>query len=169
MTKRHVVLRTLNQNWEDRIEALSEKKKKKLSSRQGPPKHQNKFAWIPNAYNKQLISLSLENILLRKTNSYLWQEVGGKFRPYSEITGVCLRCKEQIDWKRHYGKYKSLTIPAKWNFLFLFPFLLDFIVCIYIYIYHILFCPNDSNVLIWFLTFQCHVNLSSLLYFNKNF
>ncbi|XP_054782104.1 uncharacterized protein LOC129289371 [Prosopis cineraria] len=40
-------------------------------------------------------------------------EVGGKFRPLSEITGVCPRCKEQIDWKRRYGKYKPLVEPAK--------------------------------------------------------
>ncbi|XP_030963774.1 uncharacterized protein LOC115984931 [Quercus lobata] len=50
-----------------------------MSIRQGPPKHQNKFAWIPNVYNKHSISLSVENILLRKTISYL----------------------------RRYGKYKS--------------------------------------------------------------
>ncbi|KAK3413492.1 hypothetical protein EUGRSUZ_I02051, partial [Eucalyptus grandis] len=40
-------------------------------------------------------------------------EVGGRFRPYSDITGVCVRCKEQIEWKRRYGKYKALTEPAK--------------------------------------------------------
>ncbi|KAL5987892.1 hypothetical protein ACLOJK_035648 [Asimina triloba] len=31
---------------------------------------------------------------------YLMQELGGKFRPYSDITGVCARCKDQIEWKR---------------------------------------------------------------------
>ncbi|KAJ0231701.1 hypothetical protein HA466_0295730 [Hirschfeldia incana] len=40
-------------------------------------------------------------------------EVGGRFRPLSEITGVCHRCREQIAWKRKYGKYKKLTEPAK--------------------------------------------------------
>jgi len=45
------------------------------------------------------------------------QEVGGRFRPLSEITGVCPRCKEQIDWKRRYGKYKPLHEPAKWYYL----------------------------------------------------
>ncbi|KAL2335404.1 hypothetical protein Fmac_016617 [Flemingia macrophylla] len=64
--------------------------------RNGPPKHQNKFAWKPNAG--------------RKINE---TEVGGRFRPLSEITGVCPRCKEQIDWKRRYGKYKPLVQPAK--------------------------------------------------------
>nr|XP_023918244.1 uncharacterized protein LOC112029793 [Quercus suber]POF03110.1 uncharacterized protein c9orf85 like [Quercus suber] len=67
-----------------------------MGSRQGPPKHQNKFAWKPNA-----------GVKINET------EVGGRFRPLSEVTGVCLRCKEQIEWKRRYGKYKSLTEPAK--------------------------------------------------------
>ncbi|XP_054803362.1 uncharacterized protein LOC129306681 [Prosopis cineraria] len=66
------------------------------SKRRGQPKHQNKYAWKPNAG--------------RKINE---TEVGGKFRPLSEITGVCPRCKEQIDWKRRYGKYKPLVEPAK--------------------------------------------------------
>ncbi|KAL7135639.1 hypothetical protein ABFS83_11G111500 [Erythranthe nasuta] len=66
------------------------------SSRKGPPKHQNKFAWKPHG-----------GVTINPT------EVGGRFRPYSEITGVCYRCKEQIDWKRKYGKYKLLTEPAK--------------------------------------------------------
>ncbi|KAE8730477.1 transcription factor MYB59-like [Hibiscus syriacus] len=67
-----------------------------MSSRRGPPKHQNSYAWKPNAGVK--------------INE---KEVGGKLRPYSEITGVCPRCREQIDWKRRYGKYKPLTEPAK--------------------------------------------------------
>ncbi|KAL0461566.1 UNVERIFIED_CONTAM: putative protein C9o [Sesamum latifolium] len=66
------------------------------SNRRGPPKHQNKFAWKPNSGHK-----------INPT------EVGGRLRPYSEVTGVCSRCKEQIDWKRRYGKYKPLTEPAK--------------------------------------------------------
>nr|GMD56909.1 variant-silencing SET domain-containing protein-like [Ipomoea batatas] len=76
------------------------KVKKKMSSgggKKGPPKHQNRFAWKPNAGKK-----------INET------EPGGRFRPLSEITGVCLRCKEQIDWKRKYGKYKPLAEPAKW-------------------------------------------------------
>ncbi|KAF7803095.1 variant-silencing SET domain-containing protein-like [Senna tora] len=66
------------------------------TNRRGPPKHQNKFAWKPNA-----------GVKINET------EVGGRFRPLSEITGVCPRCKEQIDWKRRYGKYKPLVEPAK--------------------------------------------------------
>ncbi|KAK1383519.1 Variant-silencing SET domain-containing protein-like [Heracleum sosnowskyi] len=66
------------------------------NTKRGPPKHQNKFAWKPKA-----------GIKINET------EVGGKFRPYSEITGVCPRCKDQIEWKRKYGKYKPLSEPAK--------------------------------------------------------
>ncbi|CAK8533372.1 unnamed protein product [Lathyrus sativus] len=66
------------------------------SKKTGPPKHQNKIAWKPNA-----------GVKINET------EVGGRFRPLSEITGVCPRCKEQIDWKRRYGKYKPLHEPAK--------------------------------------------------------
>ena len=80
----------------------------RMSSKHGAPKHQNKYAWKPNAG--------------RKINE---TEVGGRFRPLSEITGVCLRCKDQIDWKRRYGKYKPLSEPAKW-FVFLFIFFLSF-------------------------------------------
>ncbi|KAL6521686.1 hypothetical protein OROGR_018255 [Orobanche gracilis] len=67
-----------------------------MSSRKGPPKHQNKFAWKP--HGGQTINPT---------------ELGGTLRPYSEVTGVCTRCKDQIDWKRKYGKYKPLTEPAK--------------------------------------------------------
>ncbi|GAV87398.1 DUF2039 domain-containing protein [Cephalotus follicularis] len=66
------------------------------NSRQGPPKHQNRFAWKPNAGHK-----------INET------ELGGRLRPFSDITGVCPRCREQIDWKRRYGKYKPLSHPAK--------------------------------------------------------
>ncbi|CAL0321713.1 unnamed protein product [Lupinus luteus] len=64
--------------------------------RSGPPKHQNKYAWKPNA-----------GVKINET------EVGGRLKPLSEITGVCPRCRDQIDWKRRYGKYKSLVEPAK--------------------------------------------------------
>ncbi len=44
------------------------------------------------------------------------QELGGKFRPYAEITGVCPRCKQQIEWRR---KYCSLTHYCYCWFFFL--------------------------------------------------
>ncbi|KAK9924869.1 hypothetical protein M0R45_033216 [Rubus argutus] len=59
-------------------------------------RHKNKYAWKPNA-----------GVNINET------EVGGRFRPLSEITGVCPRCKEQIEWKRRYGKYKPQTKQAK--------------------------------------------------------
>ncbi|KAA3459149.1 zinc finger protein 330-like protein isoform X2 [Gossypium australe] len=89
-----------------------------MSSRRGPPKHQNSYAWKPNAGVK--------------INE---KEVGGKLRPYSEITGVCPRCKEQIDWKRRYGKYKPLTEPAKWYVLF--RIIMGF--CGFLFIYGLVF------------------------------
>ncbi|KAF7136068.1 hypothetical protein RHSIM_Rhsim08G0075900 [Rhododendron simsii] len=67
-----------------------------MNTRKGPPVHQNKFAWKPN-----------QGVKINET------EVGGKFRPLSEVTGVCPRCKDQIEWKRKYGKYKPLSEPAK--------------------------------------------------------
>ncbi|KAG9439671.1 hypothetical protein H6P81_019836 [Aristolochia fimbriata] len=67
-----------------------------MSTRKGPPKHQNLFAWKPDGGKKK-----------NET------EPGGKFRPFSEVTGVCPRCRDQIEWKRRYGKYKPLVEPAK--------------------------------------------------------
>lgn len=29
------------------------------------------------------------------------------------LAGVCARCKEKIEWKKKYGKYKPLTVPGK--------------------------------------------------------
>ncbi|KAE9466607.1 hypothetical protein C3L33_01457, partial [Rhododendron williamsianum] len=69
-----------------------------MTTRKGAPVHQNKFAWKPN-----------QGVKINET------EVGGKFRPLSEVTGVCPRCKDQIEWKRKYGKYKPLSEPAKWS------------------------------------------------------
>jgi hypothetical protein len=78
-----------------------QKKRRNMSTRKGGvtrgnPKHQNAVVWKPNSGVKK--------------NE---KELGGKFRPYAEITGVCPRCKQQIEWRRKYGKYKPLTEPAK--------------------------------------------------------
>ncbi|MCO5577167.1 hypothetical protein L7F22_030991 [Adiantum nelumboides] len=68
------------------------------SKPKGPPKHQNKTTWKANA-----------NV---KKND---KELGGKLHPFPAITGVCPRCKSQIEWRRKYGKYKALSEPAKCN------------------------------------------------------
>ena len=31
-----------------------------------------------------------------------------------EVYAVCSRCKEQIEWRIKYKKYKPLTTPKKW-------------------------------------------------------
>ncbi|KAH7427172.1 hypothetical protein KP509_10G033000 [Ceratopteris richardii] len=70
-----------------------------MSSRsKGPPKHQNRTAWKANAGVKKKD-----------------KELGGKLHPYPEVTGVCPRCKAQIEWRRKYGKYKPLMEPTKCN------------------------------------------------------
>ena len=30
------------------------------------------------------------------------------------LAGLCLRCKEKLEWKLKYDKYKPLTVPKKW-------------------------------------------------------
>ena len=30
------------------------------------------------------------------------------------LTGLCARCKEKIEWKIKYDKYKPLSSPRKW-------------------------------------------------------
>lgn len=30
------------------------------------------------------------------------------------LCGLCARCKEKIEWKRKYDKYKPLSAPRKW-------------------------------------------------------
>ncbi|CAI9270668.1 unnamed protein product [Lactuca saligna] len=62
----------------------------------GPPKDADKFAWKPNA-----------GVEINET------EVGGRFRPLSNITGVCPKCKDQINGNANTAKYKPLTEPAK--------------------------------------------------------
>lgn len=64
----------------------------------GPPKHQNRTSWKPDC-------------AVKKKD----RELGGNLHPYPAITGVCPRCKSQIEWRRKYGKYKALTAPAKCN------------------------------------------------------
>ncbi len=30
------------------------------------------------------------------------------------VSGVCGRCKEKVEWRKKYDKYKPLTVPRKW-------------------------------------------------------
>lgn len=30
------------------------------------------------------------------------------------LAGLCVRCREKIEWKKKYDKYKPLTAPRKW-------------------------------------------------------
>ncbi|KAG5535201.1 hypothetical protein RHGRI_023103 [Rhododendron griersonianum] len=69
-----------------------------MTTRKGPPLHQNKFAWKPN-----------QGVKINET------EVGGKFRPLSEVTGVCPRCKDQIEWKRNQRCSKRAVRQAYHN------------------------------------------------------
>lgn len=43
----------------------------------------------------------------------------GRTKKMKEVTsvplvGLCKRCKEKIEWKRKYDKYRPLTVPKKW-------------------------------------------------------
>lgn len=64
-----------------------------MSTRRGPPAHQNAIQWVPNRADKH--------------NSLQ------KFVSEIKIDRVCRRCHDQIEWKRTYGKYKPLKQPAK--------------------------------------------------------
>ncbi|XP_013195419.2 uncharacterized protein C9orf85 homolog [Amyelois transitella] len=61
-------------------------------SRKRPQKHQNKTVFKNDLHDTS-----------HKT----------KFINSLEITGVCKRCKDIIDWKIKYKKYKPLTAPRK--------------------------------------------------------
>ena len=55
------------------------------------PKHQNKFAFRHNKNSK------LTKKILERPNQ-----------------GLCLRCYDQIEWRKKYRKYKLLSAPGKW-------------------------------------------------------
>lgn len=63
-----------------------------MSTRSRPQKHQNKSAFKPDLYgcNKRVSEAKA-----------------------LAIGGVCTRCKEQIEWKKSFAKYKPLTTPRK--------------------------------------------------------
>jgi hypothetical protein len=102
-----------------------------MSKRQGPPKHQNSYAWKPNLGRKINETVSplatrlpllvfLEFLSDLTAGTIAAQEPGGRFRPLSEITGVCQRCRDQIDWKRKYGPLS----PSVYRFISSFKSLL---------------------------------------------
>jgi hypothetical protein len=61
--------------------------------KRGPPAHQNKVAWVPARADKHN---TLKKIMAALPNS-----------------GVCQKCHDIIEWKKQYGKYKPLKVPAK--------------------------------------------------------
>ncbi len=58
-----------------------------------PPKHKNTTAFKNDLHDNSRI--------MKKINSI-------------ELHGLCTRCKDIIDWKVKYKKYKLLTTPKKW-------------------------------------------------------
>lgn len=65
-----------------------------MSKKSGPPKHVNTEAWVPKRADKHNSGQQLINKL-----------------PLTD--GVCKKCAEVIDWKKRYGKYKTLKHPSK--------------------------------------------------------
>ena len=68
-----------------------------MSSRKGDARkrgqrHQNSTAYNPNRYGETRQS---------------------KLAAATPLAGLCARCKEKIEWKRKYDKYKPLTAPKK--------------------------------------------------------
>lgn len=45
------------------------------------------------------------------------------------VAGVCARCKDIIDWKIKYKKYKPLTQPKTWYILFIIIIIIIFFNC----------------------------------------
>lgn len=61
-------------------------------SRNRPQKHQNRTAFKNNLHDTSKKTKVLNSL---------------------EVKGVCQRCKDVIEWKIKYKKYKPLTVPAK--------------------------------------------------------
>uniref|UniRef100_A0A0K8RCM4 Uncharacterized protein n=1 Tax=Ixodes ricinus TaxID=34613 RepID=A0A0K8RCM4_IXORI len=57
-----------------------------------PQKHQNSTAFKNTLHDKSLQTKKMISL---------------------KITNVCVRCKEKIEWKIKYKKYKPLTVPRK--------------------------------------------------------
>ncbi len=59
----------------------------------GPPKHRNKFAFKNDLHDTNHITQKINNL---------------------QLYGICHRCKDKIDLKIKYKKYKPLTTMKKW-------------------------------------------------------
>lgn len=60
------------------------------SKKSGPPAHANKFAYVHNRSSKKT----------KKILAY-------------PISGFCKPCREVIEWRKRFRKYKPLTVPKK--------------------------------------------------------
>ena len=63
------------------------------SSRSRPQKHKNTKAFKNDLHDTSITTKKINNL---------------------EFYGICDRCKEIIDWKVKYKKYKLLSTPKKW-------------------------------------------------------
>ena len=69
-----------------------------MSTRKGnnakkPQKYQNKTAFRNDLHDSSKLTKQINSL---------------------EVAGVCARCKEVIDWRKKFKKYKPLTAPKKW-------------------------------------------------------
>ena len=61
------------------------------SAHKCPPAHQNRSAWHHNKGSA-------------KTQKIV----------KSPISGLCQHCKDVVEWRKQYRKYKPLTTPKRW-------------------------------------------------------
>lgn len=59
----------------------------------GPPKHKNKTAFKNSLHDTSKRTQQINSM---------------------QVTGACARCKDVIEWKIKYKKYKPLSQPKKW-------------------------------------------------------
>ena len=69
------------------------------ASRNRPQKHKNARAFKNDLHDTSHITKKINNL---------------------EFYGLCNRCKNIIDWKVKYKKYKLLTVPKKWYIIFFY-------------------------------------------------
>ncbi|OQR68430.1 hypothetical protein BIW11_04559 [Tropilaelaps mercedesae] len=62
------------------------------AKRSRPQKYQNTFAFKPGLHGLTTQQKVIQSL---------------------QITGVCPRCKDILEWKIKYGKYKPLTVPGR--------------------------------------------------------